>query len=110
MKTICYIASAAGLLTVLIAAALPHTDYTAMAVAVGSVTIYGGFIEAELLNRAERKRARKEQEHARRRMLKLMQDDYCKQCRSPIKPDCQPSCAEFERTSRRVKESSHADI
>lgn len=57
MKTICYIASGVGLATVLIAAALPHTDYTAAAAMIGAVTIYGGFVVAENLNYdAERRR------------------------------------------------------
>lgn len=77
MKTICYIASGVGLITVLIAATLPHTDYTAAAAMIGAVTIYGGFVEAEWINHREIKRAvaarRKREQDARRMALKVLE-------------------------------------
>lgn len=77
MKTICYIASGIGLITVLISAALPHTDYTAAAAMIGAVTIYGGFVEAEWINHREIKRAvaarRKREQDARRMALKVLE-------------------------------------
>lgn len=77
MKTICYIASGIGLITVLISAAIPHAPYTSISAMIGAVTIYGGFVEAEYLNYAERKRAqaarRKREQQSRRQELKMIE-------------------------------------